>query len=105
MQEKSSRYIHCLCNCCENNYQIDNFLLIHQHRSEACQHIQKVKKSIHESPEISTIYHAVNVNIYLECHLPHKYGCENVIGHGEEKPLLQKEEEEGEKKRAKLWKE
>ncbi len=48
--------------------------------------------------------HAVHVNIYLECHLTHKYGCENVIGHGEEKPLLQKEKEEGEKK-AKLWKE
>ncbi len=50
------------------------------------------------------MYHAVHVNIYLECHLTHKYGCENVIGHGEEKPLLQKEKEEGEKK-AKLWKE
>lgn len=49
--------------------------------------------------KISTIYHAVNVNIYLECHLPHKYGCENVIGHGEEKPLLPREKEEGEKKR------
>lgn len=45
------------------------------------------------------MYHAVHVNIYLECHLPHKYGCENVIGHGEEKPLLQKEKEEGEKKK------
>lgn len=55
--------------------------------------------------KISTIYHAVNVNIYLECHLPHKYGCENVIGHGEEKPLLPREKEEGEKKeRAELWK-
>ncbi len=64
----------------------------------------KEKKTIHGSPEISTMYHAVHVNIYLECHLTHKYGCENVIGHGEEKPLLQKEKEEGEKK-AKLWKE
>lgn len=50
---------------------------------------------------INTTYHAVNVNIYLESHLPHKYGCENVIGHGKEKPLLQKEEEKGERKRKK----
>lgn len=67
------------------------FVTIYQTYGSAYR-VKKINK------KINTTY-AVNVNIYLESHLPHKYGCENVIGHGKEKPLLQKEEEKGERKR------